>query len=192
MLPFELSRRDIKTVRAIVCKHDRLTIGAPSSPILSNAVLFDFDDFWFKKTRRRQIVYTRYADDLYFSTNRQKVLENVYSDLREHLKKMKSPRLSINEDKTVFTSRKHKRLVTGLVLTSDKKISIGREKKRHIRGMVYRFKEGQLDEQEVAYLRGFLAYVKAVEPRFLTRLRRKYGRATISAILKAEIVSRKE
>jgi hypothetical protein len=192
LLPFPLSKQDIKIIRAIVCKHDHLTIGAPSSPIITNTVLYDFDDFWFKEARKKRVIYSRYADDLYFSTNRRKVLEEIYADLKDYLRKMKSPRLSINEAKTVFTSRKHKRLVTGLVLTSDRKVSIGRDKKRYIRSMVHRYWEGELDEKEVAYLRGFLAYTKAVEPGFLNRLKRKYGKKSISTIMKAEIVSRKE
>jgi RNA-directed DNA polymerase len=57
--------------------------------------------------------------------------------------------------------------------------------------MVHRFVLGQLDEKELAYLRGFLAFVKAVEPVFLTRLRRKYGRKIIAEILHADTVKRK-
>ena len=191
LLPFRLSEKDIKTIRSIVCRADCLTIGAPSSPAITNAILYDFDALCFEKARAKKAIYSRYADDIYFSCNRKGVLEEIYNGFKNDLKRLKSPKLKINERKTVFTSRKHTRIVTGLFLTSDKKISIGRTKKRYIRGMINRFIQGQLDEKELAYLRGFLAYVKGVEPVFLTRLRRKYGAKTIAEIMRATIVPRK-
>jgi len=191
LVPFKLSEKDIKIIRAIVCRADRLTIGAPSSPAITNAILYDFDALCFEKAWKKRAVYSRYADDIYFSCNRKGMLGNIYQEFKNDLRMLKTPRLKINEDKIIFTSRKHTRIVTGLFLTSDKKISIGRSKKRYIRAMVNRFTQGQLDEKEVAYLKGFLAYVKAVEPVFLTRLRRKYGRKTISDIMKADTVTRK-
>ena len=48
----------------------KLSIGAPSSPALSNILLFDFDVRVAAEAERRNITYTRYADDLTLTCQR--------------------------------------------------------------------------------------------------------------------------
>jgi hypothetical protein len=45
-----------------------LSVGAPSSPFISNWLLSGFDEAVFQLCRQQDIVYSRYADDLTFST----------------------------------------------------------------------------------------------------------------------------
>jgi len=169
------STSDIELVCRLVCRNGRLTIGAPSSPIVSNCVMYEFDETWVTVSRQNRITYTRYADDLYFSTNEGNVLERVLNDLKADLGQRPYPVLRINEEKTVFTSRKRRRLVTGLVLTPAGTISLGRHRKRVIKSLVYRNSQGRLQPEQVASLKGMLAYAQSVEPSFIERLRRKYG-----------------
>lgn len=180
--PFRLNNQDIEIICAIVCKNGQLTIGAPSSPILSNAVLYSVDKYWTTRCKRNDIVYSRYADDLYFSTREPNVLEGIFAKFQQYIQKMESPRLEINRNKTVFTSRKRKRHVTGLVLSSDNKVSLGRNKKRWVRGLVYKFKNGQISNEQTSYLRGYLAFAKEVEPSFYRALETKYGKDLLHAI----------
>lgn len=180
--PFRLNNQDIEIVCAIVCKNGQLTIGAPSSPILSNAVLYSVDKYWTTRCKRNDIAYSRYADDLYFSTREPNVLKGMFAEFQKYLGNLESPRLQINRDKTVFTSRKRKRHVTGLVLSSENKVSLGRNKKRWVRSLVYKFKNGQLSDEQTSYLRGYLAFAKEVEPSFYRALETKYGKDLLSAI----------
>lgn len=183
LAPLELTAEDIELTRLLVCRNDHLTIGAPSSPAISNAVMFEFDGYWSDHCRRLEVHYTRYADDLYFSTDQPKVLERIIADLRADLPARRSPRLVINDQKTVFTSRKRRRLVTGLVLTADKKLSIGRRQKRYIRGLLFqRTRTGGPNKVNDAYLRGYLAFARSVEPEFIESLVRKYGDAVADLI----------
>ena len=76
--------------------------------------------------KRYSCVYTRYADDIYFSTNKNNVLTDVMSEFNEIISNYKGVQLKINKSKTLITSPKRKKIVTGLVITSDKKVSIGR------------------------------------------------------------------
>lgn len=183
-LPWQLGERDYSAVTSIVCRNGKLTIGAPSSPILSNAVMYDFDEYWTKYSKKCGVVYSRYADDIYFSTDKPNVLHILLKDLREWLKTSKTPRLRLNEKKTQFASRKRKMVVTGLVLTSDRHVSVGREKKRYIKSLVFKFSSGTLDAEKVAHLRGYLAYMKGVEPAFLETLARKYGYEVVEKLRK--------
>lgn len=52
--------------------------------------------------------------------------------------------ININTQKTVFSSKAHNRHVTGVTLTNDNKISIGRKRKRLISSMVHKFSLGAL------------------------------------------------
>lgn len=178
-----LTENDINTILHIVCKHGTLTIGAPSSPILSNAILFDFDCFVADLCQANQVAYTRYADDLFLSTNQPNKLADILEAIRADIRNRASPRLTINENKTVFTSKKRRRVAAGLVLTSDGGLSIGRDKKRSIRTLIHLYSTGMLPPDDVSYLQGYLAFVKSVEPDFLERVRRKYGDETIKDLL---------
>ena len=75
----------------------------------------------------------------------------------------------------MYVSRKHKRFVTGVVLTNDGKISIGRGKKRELRAAVHRFISNELPTNQALKLHGYLAFVNDIEPEFLERLKKKYG-----------------
>ena len=65
-------------------------------------------------------------------------------------------------------------MTAGLVLTSDRKISIGRPKKRMLRALVEKLKHNKLTPEKVAHLRGWIAYMHSVEPSFVMTLQRKY------------------
>lgn len=186
-----LKSEDIDVIVRISCRNDALTIGAPSSPSISNAVLYGFDEFVSKECVAREVKYTRYADDISFSTNRPNVLSEIHAIVDAYLGKQKSPRLKLNKDKTSFTSKKRRRMVTGLVLTSDQKISIGRDKKREIKTLCHKFSKNELAVDRVSYLRGYLSFVHAVEPAFIDRLREKFGGELVEEIMDMTPVSRK-
>ena len=191
-LPLVTTTQDLKDICRIVCRNGRLTIGAPSSPAISNAVLFDIDKYWFENCVQRGIDYSRYADDIYLSTNEPNVLATVYKEICVDLEKREWPQLQINRRKIVFTSRKHNRNVTGLILTSDRRISIGHGKKRWLRTQVFKFSQNKLPADQVSYLRGYLSYARSVEPSFLTRLRKKYGANVIQKISSIQPTQRKK
>lgn len=189
--PLKLNQDDMEIIVQVVCKDGALTIGAPSSPVLSNAVLFEFDQFLSESCKDLDITYTRYADDLFMSTNAPNRLEKILQTIRKDLKRRTSPLLKINEDKTVFTSRKRRRIATGITLTSRGRLSIGREKKRLIRSMIFRYSAGQLSKEEVSYLRGYLAYIRSVEPEFLVRMQKKFGETYIDRLMREQLKARK-
>ena len=186
-----LIESDIDTILHIVCKHGALSIGAPSSPILSNAILFDFDCCVTELCQANHVAYSRYADDLFLSTDQPNQLADILKAIRTDLRNRSSPRLTINEDKTVFTSKKRRRVAAGLVLTSEGRLSIGRNKKRSIRTLIHLYSTGMLPPDDISYLRGYLAFVNSVEPVFLKRVRQKYGDKTINDLLSSEPTVRK-
>jgi RNA-directed DNA polymerase len=179
---FVKNQDDQAFIRAVVCRRNELPIGAPSSPIISNAVMYDFDLKWANWCQEREVTYSRYADDLCFSTKRPNLLNMLLDLLHKDLAGRASPKLRINERKTVTTSRKRKRLVTGIVLTPQSGLSIGRQNKRKIRALVHQFATRTQDPQTTSYLAGYLSFAASVEPSFIQSLLKKYGPETIEKL----------
>jgi RNA-directed DNA polymerase len=175
----KLAVDDILFITNIVCRFGRLTIGAPSSPVISNVVMYKLDREW---SSLADVTYTRYADDLFFSTNTPNRLSGVLDEVRHYLSGCNSPRLTLNEEKTVFASRKRRRMVAGLILTSDGKVSLGREKKRYVKGLIHGYTTNTLSAEQESYLRGMLSYCKSVDQAFFEALYEKYGEEVITAL----------
>ncbi|NVI83037.1 retron St85 family RNA-directed DNA polymerase [Janthinobacterium sp. BJB401] len=180
---------DIVVMVSILFKKDRaddslrLAIGAPSSPLLSNILLYNFDVALDDYCQTLGVVYTRYADDLSFSTKNSGVLNGVEKALGGIIESSCSISLKVNRDKTIHSSKKNGRKITGLVIGSDNKVSIGLERKRLLRSQVYRFKKGFLDPEQVGSLKGYIAFLQSVEPEHVKRLINIYGRETMFLLL---------
>lgn len=181
---FNISKEDIDFIGRIACRYGRLTIGAPSSPSLTNVMMYSFDQQIADIAERRKLTYTRYADDLFLSSRQPNNLNDIPEMISSITKTYPFAPLNINDNKTVFLSRKYTRRITGLILTPDNKISIGRDKKRAIKSMVHSFKMGTLDADKISTLSGHLSYISDVDKTFYINLKKKYGYALINAIIK--------
>lgn len=176
----------------LVCrfsKADRtlaLSIGAPSSPALSNAILFGIDDAAHRRCTALDCIYTRYADDLYVSTRHRGVLLTAELELRAIISKL-APKLNVNERKTANVSKKTKRIVTGLTLTPDRRVSVGRDMKRAIKTQVYLSINGQLSPEDTDRLCGLVAFVRDVEPAFFAALVVKFGDDVLERLLRRRL-----
>lgn len=154
-----------------------LSIGAPSSPLISNIVMFKFDEMAAAIAMNRHGVYTRYADDLTFSSSHKYALDGVLDDVRSIIHEIRWPRLKINPKKLVYASSASRCSVTGLNITPNGEISIGRTAKRYLKGAIFRIKQGKdTSAEEISWVVGYLAYLRSVESSFFASLRQKYGR----------------
>jgi len=182
-LSFELSPQDRILVARIVTRQGAIPIGAPSSPVFSNQIMYEFDLRLHNICNSIGVSFTRYADDLFFSTNEPNLLSGVHRSVQSLLNEIAFPRLRLNAPKTVYTSRRRRRVVTGIILTSDRKLSLGRKQKRYVRSLIYRLQSNQLPPEKVDYLSGYLAYAQSVEPSYLDSLRAKFGVALLDAVM---------
>ncbi|WP_304619590.1 retron St85 family RNA-directed DNA polymerase [Paracoccus sediminilitoris] len=183
---------DLRIISRVFFMHNGpelvLSIGAPSSPFISNAMLFNFDKIVAEHCGNLHISYSRYSDDLTFSTTVKDILFDIPAFIQKTLKSIKYPKLAINEKKTVFSSKAHNRHVTGVTLSNTGEISLGRSKKRSLRTQVYLFSKDQLSLKEAAALRGYIAFSNSVEPKFLESLLKKYPKA-MRALVPATLYS---
>lgn len=162
----------------------RLAIGAPSSPMMSNILMYEFDKRISAAVEEDEVTYTRYADDLTFSARRTGYLVDVRKRVYRVVRELNYPKLDINRSKTVYATSRYHREVTGLILSNDGRVTIGRDKKRLIYSMVHRYLKGGLNGAEIQHLAGILAFVKSAEPDFLLNIDRKYEIGTVSDIAK--------
>lgn len=183
----EQSVRDVARVSCIKHKDAGslcLSIGAPSSPVLSNSIMYSFDVAVEEWCLKRAITYTRYADDLTFSSNEKGISTKIEPFLISLLADLPYPSLSLNAKKTIHVSKKHQRRITGLVINNDGVVSLGRERKRLISSMIHRYTFGLLDDDAVLHLQGLLGFAEDAEPLFVSRMRGKYGGKAIAELLR--------
>lgn len=150
----------------------RLSIGSPGSPLISNALMYDFDKTVSDMANKENVAYTRYSDDITFSTNEQNLLFDWPHKIQQILKNQTLPILFLNDKKTIFSSKRHNRHVTGITITNDGEMSVGRSQKRALRSQVHNAHE--LNSEAIAILRGHIAFTDQVEPGFIEKLKKKY------------------
>jgi len=173
-LPFE-----IELFCKLVCKNGRLTIGAPTSPALSNAVCYDMDTQLSEISTKLGVTYSRYADDLFFSAKLPKILATLEPIVSVTVATLTFPRgVSINSGKTRRSSKRGTRRVTGITLGSDGKAYVGRQLKRKIRSMIHRV--DAIDPKSRASLAGLIAYASGFDPDFVNSLITKYGHSMVA------------
>lgn len=180
---------EIRVICQLACKRQGndvelcLSIGAPSSPFLSNALMYEFDSRLADHCLRNSIVYTRYADDIALSTSTPNMLDEAKEFVSNLLSEFSALRLSLNEEKTVNVSRKRRRVLTGLTLSNDGRASIGREKKRELRAAVHQISTVGTSKMPIGRLKGMLAFLYSLDPAWVTRLCRRHGFDSVAAII---------
>jgi hypothetical protein len=164
-----------------------LSIGAPTSPLISNILLADLDQKISRSAEKIGAAYTRYADDITISANRIEDVIELERRIRSAIAKTRSPKLVFNEEKRGLYTTASRRHVTGLNITPQGELSIGRERKRTISVMIHKFVTGQLDNADMGKLKGYLAFALDCEPTFVNRMEQKYGKEAISALLRLDL-----
>lgn len=162
----------------------KLSIGAPSSPFVSNFVMHNFDKALTDICIESNINYTRYADDITFTTNKKDILFGIPKTVQMLLKKHCMGHIRINREKTIYSSKARNRHITGVTLTNDNELSVGRKRKRSVSSLIHKFSLNKLSPDEIINLRGQVAFVNSIEPSFISRMNKKYGNTILSAIMK--------
>jgi len=141
--PFNLSneRESIGFIISnICCLNGKLPQGSPTSPILSNIVTQRLDRRIGKLVTKYKVKYSRYADDLSFSANR-----NVFKGefLKEIQEVIESENFKINNDKTRIKSNRDHQEVTGIVV--NQRLNVRRSYIKVIRTMINNWEKGGLE-----------------------------------------------
>jgi retron-type reverse transcriptase len=137
--------------------------GSSCSPVLSNIFLTKFDEVTSAWCSKRNITYTRYADDMTFSysspSQRASEIKNFIADsLQEY-------GLELNRKKTLVRPSHQNQMVTGISVNNGQ-LRVSRKKREqfylNLKGRQY----CSLDSSEL----GFLSFVKSVDERFYDKI----------------------
>ncbi len=150
------------SVAAQICVFDNsLPQGASTSPILSNFIASELDRKLTKLARRYKLTYTRYADDITFSSNNRNFPESIaFYDGNNPItndcftgqileETISSCGFSINHDKTRLQIRGVRQDVTGL--TVNEFPNVRRSYIRNIRALLHAWKKFGSEEVENTY-----------------------------------------
>lgn len=140
---FALTNEVATTIAQIACDGAALPQGSPSSPVISELICHILDVRLLRLAKRHGLRYSRYADDITFSTNRKEfppeiALVNTTDPSEWVIGKELASRIDdcgfvINFTKTRMHCRGSRQMVTGLVV--NEKVNIRSEYYRNARAM---------------------------------------------------------
>ena len=140
---FELKAEVATTIAQIACDGVALPQGSPCSPVISELIGQVLDLRLLRLARKHGVRYSRYADDLTFSTNQKEFPAalavqgaddlSVWTLGDELVNKIQTTWFTINPDKTRMHCRGSRQMVTGLVV--NEKVNIRSEYYRNARAM---------------------------------------------------------
>jgi len=111
--------------------------GAPTSPLLSNLVMREIDDRILSEAKKEDLTYTRYSDDLTFSTRRKKYSRSEARAFISSVGKiLKSSGFKPQHRKTIIVPPGSRKIVLGLQVDGDVP-KLRREFKDKLRQHIY-------------------------------------------------------
>ncbi|WOI57631.1 retron Ec67 family RNA-directed DNA polymerase/endonuclease [Palleronia sp. LCG004] len=146
---FLLDEKAATIFAQLACNNSILPQGAPTSPVISNLIANHLDIRLSKVATKNRCTYTRYADDITFSTNKSVFPKYIAID-RENgtssgdwrlskkiLSEVKRSGFEVNPDKTRMLFKRSRQDVTGLVV--NEKVNVKREYYKQVRAQVHSF-----------------------------------------------------
>lgn len=164
---YRIHRSVAVAIAQICCKDGVVPIGAPTSGIISNIVCGPLDSSLLRLAKEHRITYTRYADDITFSTSNSRHFESATGvHLGENFVSRGSDMLSdsfkalfhqngfaLNAQKCVAMSRHVRQRVTGL--TVNKKVNVSTTFYRNLRATIRAIEHHGYDSANDEYLSRF-------------------------------------
>jgi retron-type reverse transcriptase len=117
---------------ALCCLNSRLPQGAPTSPALANIIFTPADGEIDKLAKEAGLTYSRYADDLSFSSQ-----TPIPSEFRaKTLAVVEAHNFRVNHAKSRLMGPRTRREVTGL--TVNEKVTVARKRRRELRAYFHK------------------------------------------------------
>jgi RNA-directed DNA polymerase len=161
----QVERKDNKG-NWIKVKKNVLPQGAPTSPVFSNIICQRLDKRLSGIAKRFNLNYTRYADDITFSS-----MHNVYQENGEFLKELsrviKDQGFDVKASKTRLQKTGFRQEVTGLVVNDS--VNVRKRYVKQIRMWLYYWEKYGYNKAEAIFLRDYSldkGHVKFSKPNF--------------------------
>lgn len=200
---FRLDPKIATIIAQIACHQNQLPQGSPCSPIISNLVGHLLDLRLAQLAKRYKCTYSRYADDLTFSSNLKTFPEAIarqqvgllpdWSAGAELVKRISKAGFRLNSKKTRMQYKISRQLVTGLVV--NQKVNTKADYYRVARSMCHSlFRTGQFyhvisSTNDAAVPKGLFLFrfIKSLCRKLLQRFGRLLGKRKKNIVLMAEL-----
>ena len=120
---FNLNKKIATVIAQIACYERKLPQGSPCSPVITNLITHSLDIRLAVIAKKYKCTYSRYADDITFSTNKSTFpyqIMNQYADAyipgKELIWEIERAGFSINDKKTRIQYKDSRQDVTGLIV----------------------------------------------------------------------------
>lgn len=180
LMSLSVDTRVAETVARLCCVNNHLPQGAPTSPMLSNMICYRLDSELLRIAKDARAIYTRYADDLTFSSYQPPapLFDGALPTVGRFSPELLAPRLlesfhsngfTINPNKSHYADKNSRRIVTGVKINAG--LNVDRRYVRHLRALLHSIEtRGKLAAQTKysatggkgsldAHLRGKISYL---------------------------------
>lgn len=162
--PYGLAPEVATIIAQICCWNNQLPQGAPTSPIVSNMICAKMDSQLLRLAEKHRCIYTRYADDITFSTSVPQFSAAIATVTeiagqvevgRELGHIIHNNGFEVNHDKIRLQTKYQRQEVTGLTVngrTTNRTPNIRRRYVKQIRAMLHAWEIYGLDNAEKEFL----------------------------------------
>jgi RNA-directed DNA polymerase len=179
----------IAAILTSICTYNgALPQGGPCSPKLANLVCLRLDARLQGFVGKRGITFTRYADDLAFSSFAPNRLLSSSAFIKRIIV---DEGFKINNSKTRVAGPARAKKITGLIVTEGY-VGIGRKRLHEIRSKLYYFSKKKLShdyDKDLNHIKGWLAFIKSIDEQrwkilnaYIARLKKNDQDSAISLI----------
>ncbi|WP_422126319.1 retron Ec67 family RNA-directed DNA polymerase/endonuclease [Vibrio aestuarianus] len=174
---FELHVDVATAIAQIACFKDELPQGSPCSPVITNLICHPMDIVLARMAKKYSCTYTRYADDITFSTRKNHFpsaimveTNGVYTPSKKLDHEICRAGFVINHKKSRIQYQDSRQDVTGLIV--NKKIGIKKEYRRITKAMCHslfctgqyvKVVEGEETEGTINELEGRLNFIDSID-----------------------------
>lgn len=167
--PFNFNKEVASCLAKICCYQGCLPTGACTSPVISNIICFKLDNKLIEYAKKNNCYYTRYADDLTFSTNQKDVpgglilkknkLDLLFNYVKEENSIFKAGKdirkiiedngFAINSKKSKLIPSSSRQIIAGVVV--NRKVSVPKEQISQLKGIIHAWKKYDIDSVAERY-----------------------------------------
>ena len=164
---------DVEQIFSMCTINGNLPTGAPTSPYIANLLLKEFDLHMEYYCRSCYVYYSRYMDDLFFSTYGPQYLLSLVE--LEVLRQFKEMGFGVNVEKIKYISSNKRQQVLGLGVNNQKPV-LTKDDKRKYRAYFYnmlyplQFNKQKIYKDHELEVLGHLAYIKSVDEDYYIKI----------------------
>ena len=157
--PYKLDEKVATVLAQICCFDNKLPQGAPTSPIISNLICAKMDSELQRFSKQYGLLYTRYADDITLSSNRNELPTSLVSSYEKGLPNVvlgdelrsiiERNGFQINEAKVRLAYKTQRQKVTGLIVNQT--VNVSRKYIRNIDGTLHAWERYGLEAATETY-----------------------------------------